>query len=442
MKRNVLILTILFTATCLYAQNVMTLGQCIDRAITGNLLLQTKRTDIAKGKLGIKQSRDQLLPVIKASLGINDNLISPTTVTTGTLLDKDFPAEPTWQKVKSMQYGELASLDFLFPLYDRTKMAAIHLSEEISKLQFLSYDKVKEELIEQIGYVYYLAQSTLKHKQLTDENIERLQKLSQLVNMMYSKGTILEIDASRVTINVKNLQMTSKRYEILYESQLRMLIYLMNEDEQLSFNVSDMATSLKSVTFNEMNPSLPDISIAQQQKAVIQSRIKQVKAGYLPSISLMGNAGYLGFQDKAKRILQDNWFGNFVIGFRLNIPIFDANEKHHKIAQLRYDAANAQNQYELVKNRLHKELLDKESELDVSKVTYQTQCDNYQLALNVYNVTLEKYKEGVVSMTELLQDDISQRNAYTNCVDALYQYYIDRLSILKLTGQIEEIKND
>jgi outer membrane protein len=126
----------------------------------------------------------------------------------------------------------------------------------------------------------------------------------------------------------------------------------------------------------------------------------------------------------------------------LNIPIFDANEKRHKIAQLRYDAANAENQYVLIKNRLHKELLDKRNEFDVSKITYQTQCDNYHLALNVYNVTLEKYKEGVVSMTELLQDDINQRNAYTNCVDALYQYYIARLSILKLTGQIEEIKND
>lgn len=420
----------------------MTLRQCIDRAITGNLLLQSRRTDIAKGKLGIKQSRDQLLPVIKASLGINDNFINPVTITTGTLLDKNFPSEPTWQKIKSTQYGEMTSLDFSLSLYDRTKIAAIHLSEEMSKLQFLSYNKVKEELIEQIGYVYYLAQSTLKHKQLTDENIERLQKLLQLANVMYSKGTILEIDASRVNINVKNLQMTSKRYEMLYENQLRMLIYLMNEDERLSFNVSDMATSLKSAPFNEMNASLPDISIAQQQQAVIQSRIKQVKAGYLPTVSLMGSAGYLGFQDKTKHILQNNWFGNIVVGFRLNIPIFDANEKRHKIAQLRYDVANAENQYELIKKQLHKELLDKRNELNVSKITYQTQCDNYHLALNVYNVTLEKYKEGVVSMTELLQDDINQRNAYTNCVDALCQYYIDRLSIFKLTGQIEEIKND
>jgi outer membrane protein TolC len=420
----------------------MTLGQCIDRAITGNILLKEKQIDINKGVLGIKQSRDQLLPVIKASLGINDNLINPVTVTTGTLLNKDFDSEPIWQKIKSTQYGEMTSLDFSLSLYDKTKIAAIHLSEEISKLQFLSYDKVKEELIEQIGYAYYLAQSTLKHKQLTDENIERLQKLSQLVNMMYSKGTILEIDASRVNINVKNLQMTSKRYEMLYENQLRMLIYLMNEDERLSFNVSDIAISLKSVPSDEMNSTLPDISIAQQQQTIIQNRIKQVKAGYLPTISLMGNAGYLGFQDKAKRILQDNWFGDFVIGFRLNIPIFDACEKRHKIAQLRYDAANAENQYTLIKKRLHKELLDKRNELDVYKTTYQTQCDNYHLALNVYNVTLEKYKEGVVSMTELLQDDINQRNAYTNCVDALYQYYTARLSILKLTGQIKEIKND
>jgi outer membrane protein len=442
MKRNILIFIILFDTTCLFAQNIMSLRQCIDRAITGNIVLREKRIDINKGTLGIKQSRDQLLPVIKASLGINDNLINPVTVTTGSLLDNEFSSDPTWQKIKSMQYGEMASLDFSLSLFDKTKIAAIRLAEETSKLQFLSYDKAKEELIEQIGRVYYLAQSTLKYKQLTDENIERLQKLAQLVNIMYSKGTILEIDASRVTINVKNLQMTSKRYQMLYENQLRMLIYLMNEDEQFSFNVSDIATSLKSVPNNEMSTTLPDIRISQQQQSIIQHRIKQVKAGYLPTFSLIGNTGYSGFQDKTKRILQNNWFGNFIIGFRLNIPIFDANEKRHKIAQLRYDAVNADNQYELIKKLLNKDLSDKRKEFDVNNITYQTQCDNYHLALNVYNITLEKYKEGVVSMTELLQDDINQRNAYTNCVDALYQYYIARLSILKLTGQIEEIKND
>jgi outer membrane protein len=270
MKRNILIFIILFDTTCLFAQNIMSLRQCIDRAITGNIVLREKRIDINKGTLGIKQSRDQLLPVIKASLGINDNLINPVTVTTGSLLDNEFSSDPTWQKIKSMQYGEMASLDFSLSLFDKTKIAAIRLAEETSKLQFLSYDKAKEELIEQIGRVYYLAQSTLKYKQLTDENIERLQKLAQLVNIMYSKGTILEIDASRVTINVKNLQMTSKRYQMLYENQLRMLIYLMNEDEQFSFNVSDIATSLKSVPNNEMSPTLPDISISQQQQSIIQ----------------------------------------------------------------------------------------------------------------------------------------------------------------------------
>jgi len=56
MKKSVLILTILFTTTCLFAQNVMTLRQCIDRAITGNLF--------SDGGYASKSWKEMILPGI------------------------------------------------------------------------------------------------------------------------------------------------------------------------------------------------------------------------------------------------------------------------------------------------------------------------------------------------------------------------------------------
>lgn len=67
----------------------------------------------------------------------------------------------------------------------------------------------------------------------------------------------------------------------------------------------------------------------------------------------------------------------------------------------------------------------------------ETQQENYRLAQDVYAVTMEKYKEGIASMTELLQDEIALRSAYTQCLDAHYQYNVARLSLLRLMGNLD-----
>lgn len=44
-------------------------------------------------------------------------------------------------------------------------------------------------------------------------------------------------------------------------------------------------------------------------------------------------------------------------------------------------------------------------------------------------------------MTQVLQDEMSLRNAYTACLDALYQYKCARLALLRLTGHLDELND-
>ena len=65
------------------------------------------------------------------------------------------------------------------------------------------------------------------------------------------------------------------------------------------------------------------------------------------------------------------------------------------------------------------------------------QKDNYQLAEDVYTVTSDRYKEGIASMTEVLQDEMRMSEAQNNYVTAHYNYRISNLTLLKLTGKTE-----
>lgn len=54
----------------------------------------------------------------------------------------------------------------------------------------------------------------------------------------------------------------------------------------------------------------------------------------------------------------------------------------------------------------------------------------------MYNITEEKYKEGVASMTELLQDEMRLRDAQAACVQAHCQCNVAQLTLLKLSGNL------
>ena len=73
---------------------------------------------------------------------------------------------------------------------------------------------------------------------------------------------------------------------------------------------------------------------------------------------------------------------------------------------------------------------------------FKKQKDNYMLAEDVYGVTSERYREGIASMTEVLQDEMRMTEAQNNYVTAHYDYRVTNLTVLKLTGKIETLMQE
>lgn len=94
------------TMTAVTAQT-MTLGECIRMGVERNLQLQSQRIDINKGETQIRQSRALLLPQVNGSLQVIDYVKHPVQVSNSVYLNMDFPDEPQWLRVRTMQYLSL-----------------------------------------------------------------------------------------------------------------------------------------------------------------------------------------------------------------------------------------------------------------------------------------------------------------------------------------------
>ena len=421
----------------------MTLGECVRMGIERNLQLRTSRIDIRKGETQIKQSRAMLLPQVNASLQLIDYLKDPVQVSTGTLIQMDFPDQLTWQKVHSMPFSSQAMLMAQVPIYNQSILAAIDAAKTVKELNSLAYEKACETLTVQIAKVYFAAQACKEQRLLLDMDVERMTELSNITKALFDQGVILEIDHTRIRINITNLETMREQYQMVYEQQLNTLRFLLDLDADFPIDVERMDSTLCHIPSQGISSHLPDQKLLDTQRTLTDKQIRLTRAGYLPSIGLFGQTGYLGYQEKFRHFFKhfDNrQFGMGAVGLQINIPIFDANNKHLRVRQYKYDVEKLTVNRQLLDASLSKDYLNATLQLTQNEQIYLTQTKNRQQAQSVYDVTTVRYKEGVSSMTELLQDDMRLISSEQDMVNAHLQYNLALIDCLRLENNLDALK--
>ena len=103
------------------------------------------------------------------------------------------------------------------------------------------------------------------------------------------------------------------------------------------------------------------------------------------------------------------------------------------------DIENKRLAWEDARKNLQTQYLNAVNDLMNNQRNFKKQKDNYLLTEDVYAVTSDRYREGIASMTEVLQDEMQMSEAQNNYISAHYNYRVTNLMLLKLTGQIESL---
>lgn len=258
---------------------------------------------------------------------------------------------------------------------------------------------------------------------------------------MYEQGVVLEVDLNRARINLQNLKAQQDQFAMLYAQQLNMLRFLLDLAPEEQLEVERMPRDIVQINISGISHTLPELRMATKQKELIDRKITAIKAEYIPTISLTGYAGALGYQDKINHFFHtkassQNWFGNCFIGLNITIPIFDAGSKKLQIRQHKYDAEQAINRAELLQDKIMTDYSNALLQLDHNIEVFQTQTQSYQQACDVFKVTQEQYREGVSSMTAILQDEMQLRTAQSARTQAHYLFNLAQLELLRLSGNL------
>lgn len=437
-------LLVIFTSLCVLvpvkAQDVLTLEECLRLGIENNLFLESSRNEIRKGEHTLSENRAKLLPQINAVAGFNDNFNPPVSVTDGSAYGNPYNV------TKTLQYNASAGIQLQMPLYNQTVYTAVDIARTMNELNRLSYEKAREDLILQISKMYYLSQNTAEQIALIKENISRLNELSSITQAFYDNGMAMEVDVKRVNINLENQRVQYDNAQSMLTQQLNLLKYVIDypADKEIALTPVDTENTT-SVSLTGLDNNQYELQLLQSKQKQAEQQRKMIGQGYIPSLSLTGSWMYSAYTDKAKNWFHsgpsNHWYNSSGIGLTLRIPIFDGLDKRAKMKKAKIEIENAKLSYENALKNMQTQYLNATNELMNSQRNFRKQKDNYLLAEDVYQVTTDRYREGIASMTEVLQDEMRMSEAQNNYINAHYNYQVANLSLLKLTGQLETLFN-
>ena len=420
------------------AQDILSLEECIKIGIENNLALQTKRNEIRKGQYALSENRARLLPVINGFASFTDNIKPPVSVTDGSSYGVPYNV------TKTLPYSANAGIQLQLPLYNQTLYTSMDVARIMDQLNRLGYEKAREELMMEISKLYYLGQTTNEQLEILKNNIGRLEELKNITEAFYDNGMAMDIDVKRVRINLDNMKVQYDNAQAMLVQQMNLLKYMMDYPMEKNFALERVqAEKLSHTELTGLSENLYEIQMLKSQKTLAEKQRKLIRNGYIPSLSLSGNLSTSAFTDKARYWFQDNpsskWYTSYGVGVSLRVPIFDGLEKRNKIRKAEMDIENARLNLENIRKNLQTKYLNATNDLMNSERNFFKQKDNYLLAEDVYAVTIDRYKEGIASMTEVLQDEMRMSEAQNNYITAHYNYQLNNLVLLKLTGNIESL---
>lgn len=431
---------------CIAQSDTLTLKRCIEIGIENNLTLQQKQQDIHIAEIGQSENRHKLIPVIQGYANFVHNVERATSVTDGSNLSKLLGVDAPYMVGQGLDFQTTGGFQLSMPIYNQTLYTGIQIADKMKEISEASYEKAKEDLTVEISKLYYLAQTTVKQIELIRSNIGRMESLKSITSAFYDNDMALKVDVQRVDINLENLRTQLTNAEAMYEQQLNLLRYTLDFAPDTPILLSTFKGYMDyddSYLLCGLSPYLYELQLLNMQSEVLQKQKKMINQGYLPTLTLVGATQWTAFTDKFENYFHthptNKWYNHTYWGLQLNVPIFDGFAKRNKSRKVAAQYTQLQTTIADTEKKLQTQYQNSLNDWHNNIRNAERQRENYRLAESVYLVTSDQYKEGVASMSDLLQDEMRMTEAQNGYISALYKYMVSELSLLKLTGQLNRL---
>ena len=421
-----------------------TLAEAVDYALKHNINIKNAQLDAVSAEARIGEIRAAGLPQVAANVSLTDNLIIQRFFLPANFADPNASADAPPVALEfgvKKQGAASASLNQL--IFNGSYFIGLKAAATYRELSQKNTVQSKVNVAEAVTKAYYSAQVAEEKAKVLDYNISRIDTLMRETVEMNKSGFVELLDVNRLEVQQNNLLTERQKVQNLIELSYTLLKYQMGmpltEPVKLTDTINDLdLEKLKMETApTTLNyESRIEYSLLNTQEKLAGLDIRNVRAGYLPSLSATLGYGHNNGSDTWSHLFGTKWFNNSVLSLNLNIPIFDGFTKRYQVEQKRIALDKVKNGQILLKQSIDLEASQAGINIKNAFATLETQKRNLDLAQEIVRVSKIKYKEGVGSNIEVINAESSFKEAQTNYFAALYDLMIAKVDLSKAKGEL------
>ncbi|MEE1885914.1 TolC family protein [Pedobacter flavus] len=447
-KRVLITILIASTTKVAFSQELtLTFKDALKYAVENNTNLRKAKLDIEGGRYKTKEVRAQALPQITGNGTLTDQFIKPQFVLPGDAFGK--PGQVVAIE-SGTTFNASAGVALSQQLFNQQVFTGLQAAKASESFYNLSAELTEEAVILQAATAYYQVLVTRQQIGVIDANISSVSQVEKTVADQYKNGLAKRIDLDRVRVNLTNLRTQRDQLINAVTQQENMLKYIIGMP--ISTVVSIPNAELKDIESNLAIKLADSVNLAGRvefklllkQKELLNYQKKAYVAEYYPTLGLVGNYSYNGMSNKFNLFNRSSdafWYDMGSIGLSLKIPIFNGGATRARIKQAEIDLKQLDE--DIRDNSLSLNLANENAKIQIknSLNTLNAQLANVKLAEEVYTSTQNNYKNGLATLTDLLDAETARTSAQNSYSQAILNYKLAEIQLEKSNGTIKSLLN-
>ena len=425
-------------------QKELTLKEAIRYALENKADAEKARLEVTKANYKIQEVRANALPNISASGGMVYNPKLQATYIDGSAFG--IPGGDPLKMEMGQKWSANAEAKLTQMLFSQAVFMGLKAARTTREFYLLNQQLTENEIIEKVAKAYYQVYQTRQMLQNIEANLALTEKTAGVVKGLNEAGLAKKIDLDRTTVALNNLK--SARQQALNglqlsENALKYMIGMpMNEQIILpkeGFEANYDLAFAKGGTNNRI-----ELQVLEKQKQLLDINVKVKRAALYPSLMLQATYGYLSMGPKMPIVYgkKDKVYGADYSSITLgvSVPIFSGFGTTAKIRQAQIESQALEATLKDTHLAMDLAYENAHSQLNNNLLTIDSQKENVKLAEEVLLNTQNNYQQGLASLTDLLDAERSLSDAKNNYTNALLDYKLAEIELLKSQGKLDTIK--
>lgn len=416
------------------AQNVLTLNDAIQQALSKNFDLQIARNDEDVATLLNNWGNAGRLPSVSAGAGYNfSNNNLDQRLSNGTNIKRNgasFQSENASVVAQWRVFNGFRVVAAKSRLDEQQKIANLNVRQQANVL-------VYNVISSYINLLRFQAQ-----QKANQETLLLFEERMKLAENRFNIGVAGKSDYLQAAADYNAAKTNIMTIENNIEQEKVRLNNILSRNPSEAFTTSD--ASMTDVSFDDRDKILaaidtlnPSMLMARSQLAVLYQQQREINANRLPTVTLNAGAGLNNSVNSAGFTLRNTTYGPNA-GIQLAIPIFQGGVVKQNLKVNAVQQKSQQVQIESLRNDLMTALAAAYNNYNNAKKLYDLELQTLEVVKENNVIAMERFRKASITSVELRQTQINLIESQTRMINAQYQMKQAEADVLLVMGKLVE----